>query len=98
MEQAIIPSFRQQRKPPVSRQVPIKLKTTSGRTYHAPIFGGKKKCNPHQFLAWRETNSGYEIEICPRHQILAWRCVYADAIPFMKWMARLGLFNTIKVQ
>ena len=43
------------------------------------------KCNPPQFLARREANSGYEIEICPRHQILEWCGVYAGAKPFMEW-------------
>ena len=38
-----------------------------------------------QFLAWREVNSGYEIEICPRHLILAWSRVHAGVKPFMKW-------------
>ena len=33
--------FRQKRKPPVPRQVPLKLKTTLAWTFHATIFGAK---------------------------------------------------------
>ena len=44
---------------------------------HQPQFRPNEefKCNPRQFLARREANSDFEIEICPCHQILVWRCL-----------------------
>ena len=42
-------------------------------------------------MAWREANSGYEIEIGPRHLILAWQGVHAGVKPFMKWTPAASL-------
>ena len=50
MEEGIIPSFRQQRKPPVPRQVPLKLKTNWGGHFTPQFLSQKFKCNPHQFF------------------------------------------------